>query len=137
MNSFLSVGRWLFAIPFALLGLMHVINTDNLNATVAPVFLHARPVWMYLVGAILLLAAGSMLFGWYDKLAGVLLAVFLLLVVAFVHAPGLLDRNIGQPALGHLLKDLGLAGAALLYAQYCAVDIRGWPRFGSNHGVTH
>ena len=68
----------------------------------------------------LIAAAVSMIIGKLDKLAAVLLAVMMLLFVALIHAKGAAAGD--QAATGNLLKDLMLAGAALMYAKTSARD---------------
>ncbi|MBL7802354.1 MAG: DoxX family membrane protein [Saprospiraceae bacterium] len=123
MNAFLSLGRWLFAIPFAIFGLFHFMNAQAMADYVVPAYMPAKAIWVYLSGAGLLAATVSMLIGKYDKLATTLLAVFLLLLVVMVHLPGAMAGGEGaQASTSMLLKDLALAGAAMMYALNYAKD---------------
>jgi hypothetical protein len=61
-----------------------------------------------------------MLLGKWDKLACVLLAVYLLLMVGLVHLQAAMGGSLSAQFL--LFKDLALAGAALLYAQNMSKD---------------
>ena len=122
MNAFLSLGRWLFAIPFAIFGLFHFMNAQAMVGIV-PAYMPAQIVWIYLSGAGLIAATVSMLIGKYDKLATTLLAVFLLLLVLMVHLPGAMaGTEASQNSVSMLLKDLSLAGAAMMYALNYAKD---------------
>ena len=124
MNAFLSLGRWLFAIPFAIFGLFHFLNAENM-AMAVPDFLPARVVWVYLTGAGLIAAAVSMLSEKYDKLSSVLLAVMLLVFSLILHMKGAMygaTELAKSTSMGMLLKDMALAGAAMMYAKYQAVD---------------
>lgn len=117
MNAFLSLGRWVFAIPFAIFGLFHFMNAQAMADYVVPAYMPAKIIWVYLSGAGLIGAAVSMLLGKYDKLGTTLLAVFLLLIVLMVHLPGSMSGGEGaQGAMSMLLKDLSLAGASMMYA---------------------
>lgn len=123
MNAFLSLGRWLFAIPFAIFGLFHFMNAQAMADYVVPAYMPAKAIWVYLSGAGLIAAAVSMVIGKYDKLATTLLAVFLLLLVVMVHLPGAMAGGDGaQASMSMLLKDLSLAGAAMMYALNYAKD---------------
>ena len=123
MNAFLSLGRWLFPLPFAIFGLFHFMSADAMAEMVVPTYMPAKVIWVYLSGAGLIAAAVSMLIGKYDKLATVLLAVFLLLLVVMVHLPGAMSGGAGsQASMSMLLKDLSLAGAAMMYALNNAKD---------------
>jgi putative oxidoreductase len=119
MNAFLSLGRWLFPIPFAVFGLIHVMDTSQMADRI-PTYLPVPIFWVYLAGAGLVAAATAMLLGKYDKLAATLLAVELLLFVLLLHLPKLVGGD--SSALAVMLKDLSLSGAAMLYAQHYAKD---------------
>lgn len=112
MNSILSAGKWLFAIPFLVFASFHFLNTEML-AGLAP---FGGKIIVYFTGLALIAASVSIMIGKYDKLASVLLGVMLLLFALLVHAPG------GADSMGNLLKDLSLSGAALMYAKYVATD---------------
>ena len=123
MNTFLSLGRWIFPIPFLAFGLMHFANAQVMADYVVPAYMPAKAVWVYLSGAGLVAAAVSIYIGKYDKLATVLLSVVLLLFALMVHLPGVLaGGDAATSAMPGLLKDLGLAGASMLYAQHLAKD---------------
>lgn len=122
MNAFLSLGRWLFAIPFAIFGLFHFMNTEVMANMVVPAYMPAKAIWVYLSGAGLVAASVAMLIGKYDKLAAILLAVFLLLLVFMVHLPGAMRPETSASSMTMVLKDLALAGAALMFAKSYATD---------------
>ena len=122
MNAFLSLGRWLFPIPVAIFGLMHFMKASQM-ATMIPNYLPAPIAWVLLADAGLVAAALAMLIGKYDKLAATLLAAELLLFVLLLHLPAVTaGGENSQLSMGNLLKDLSLAGAAMLYATYVAKD---------------
>jgi uncharacterized membrane protein len=123
MNAFLSLGRWVFALPFAIFGLFHFMNADAMADYVVPTYMPAKAIFVYLSGAGLIAATVSMLIGKYDKLATTLLAIFLLLLVVLVHLPGAMSGGEGaQASMSMLLKDLALAGASMMYALNYAKD---------------
>ena len=122
MNSFLSLGRWFFAIPIAVFGSFHFMNASQM-APMIPNYLPAPMVWLFIAGAGLIAAAVAILLGKYDKLAAVLLSVELLLFVLLLHLPAVMARGDNlQLATANLFKDLCLSGAAMLYATYAAKD---------------
>ena len=112
MNSILGLGKYLFAIPFAVFGVFHFLKADMMAGMA-----FGSPILVYISGAALIAASVSMLIGKYDKLATVLLAVLLLIFVFAIH----LKSASGGDYSG-LLKDLALAGAALMYAKSNAQD---------------
>jgi putative oxidoreductase len=123
MNAFLSLGRWLFALPFSIFGLLHFMSAEQMAKYVVPAYMPAQEVWVYLSGAGLIAASVSMVIGKYDKLAATLLAGMLLLLVLMVHLPSAMSGGIGaQIGTSNLLKDLSLAGGALMYAMHYAKD---------------
>ena len=121
MNAFLSLGRWLFAIPFAIFGAFHFMNPQAM-AMAVPSYMPGGVFWVYLTGVALIAASVSMLIGKYDKLAAALLAIFILLMVLMVNLPMLSDPAQSQMATGMLLKNVVETGAAMIYAQYVAKD---------------
>lgn len=114
MNAITGLGKYLFAIPFAIFGIMHFAAAGDM-AGMTP---GGAPM-VYFTGLCLLAASVSMLIGKFDKLAAVLLAIMLLLFAFIVHAP-----NMGEnpSEMGNILKNLALAGAALMYAHSMAKD---------------
>jgi putative oxidoreductase len=123
MNAFLSLGRWLFAIPFSIFGLLHFMSAEQMAKFVVPSYMPAQEVWVFLSGAGLIAAAVSMVMGKYDKLAATLLAGMLLLLVIMVHLPAAMSGGIGaQIGMSNLLKDLSLSGGAMMYALHYAKD---------------
>ena len=85
-----------------------------------PNYLPVPYFWLFLAGAGLIAASAAMLLGKYDKLAATLLGAELILFILLLHLPAIMRGE--QMAMTVLLKDLTLAGAALLYAQYVAKD---------------
>lgn len=113
MNAIIKLGKYLYAIPFALFGLMHFANA-GMMAGMAP----GGVAMVYFTGAALVAAAVSILIGKMDKLAAVLLAVMLLIFVMAIHLPGVMSGDEGKmmASMPAMLKDIALAGAALMYA---------------------
>jgi len=112
MNSILGLGKYLFAIPFAVFGVFHFMNADAMSGMA-----FGSPILVYISGAGLVAASVSMLIGKFDKLAAVLLAVLLLIFVFAIHL-----KSASAGDYSGLLKDVALAGAALMYAGTSAKD---------------
>lgn len=115
MNSILSLGKYLFAIPFAVFGVLHLMNAEAMKGLA-----YGQTFLVYLTGVALIAATVSMLIGKMDKLATVLLGIFLLITALAVHLPTVMGGD--QGALGQILKDLSLAGGSWLYALHNAKD---------------
>lgn len=120
MNAFLSLGRWLFALPFAILGLINFLSPKMMVDNFVPSYMPAPSVWVILGGIGLIAASVSIMIGKYDKLAAALLAIYLLLMVVLVHLQAAMAGSISAQFL--LFKDLALAGAAMMYAQHLSKD---------------
>jgi putative oxidoreductase len=121
MNAVLNLGKYIFAIPFAIFGVMHLMNADAM-AGMSP---FGGAIVVYITGIALIAAAVSIIIGKMDKLATVLLALMMLLTALLVHAKGLsgaADEMVAQSYMTNLLKDIMLAGAAMLYASHAAKD---------------
>lgn len=115
MNAVLSLGKYLFAIPFAVFGVFHFMNAEAMAGMA-----FGQTALVYVTGAALILAAISMLIGKLDKLAAVLLALMLIIFVLVIHLTGAMEGD--QSSMTMLLKDLMLAGGALIYAKSAASD---------------
>jgi putative oxidoreductase len=125
MNAFLSLGRWFFALPFSLFGLLHLLEGETMAQLVVPSYLPFKVFWVYFTGIGLIAAAISMLLGKLDKLATTLLAIFLLLMVFMLHIPNAMSGGeAARLALSTLLKDISLAGGAMMYAKHYAQDAK-------------
>jgi putative oxidoreductase len=117
-QSIYRVGIVLYALVIGFFGVNHFLNGTGFQNTV-PSFIPGGIFWVYLTGAALIAAAISFLTGKQTKLAGLFLAAYLIIVVLTIHVPALMHTT-GSPiisiALTNLVKDTGLAGAALMIA---------------------
>jgi uncharacterized membrane protein YphA (DoxX/SURF4 family) len=121
MNAILGLGKYLFAIPFAVFGIMHLMNAQGM-AGWAP---FGGSIIIYITGICLIAAAVSIIIGKYDKLATALLGLMLLLFALLVHAKGLssaADETASAASMSSMLKDLMLAGAAWMYSASLSKD---------------
>jgi len=118
-NSNISrIGVILYALVVGFFGISHFMNASGMSRVV-PSFFHGGVFWVYLTGTALLLAAIAFLLGKQTKLAGILLAVFLLVIVLTIHLPAVLnapDEPAWRVPLTNLVKDTGLAAGALMIA---------------------
>jgi putative oxidoreductase len=114
----LLIGRILFMVPFLMLGLNHFIYADAMAGAV-PTWVPGGKIWVYLTGIFNIAGAVAIVSGFKARLAGLLLAILLLSYVLTVHLPGMTgaaDQGAAMNAMVNLLKDLGLAGGALIFA---------------------
>jgi len=117
-QSIYRIGVVLYALVIGFFGVNHFLNGTGFQNTI-PSFIPYHIFWIYLTGAALIAAAISFLIGKYTRAAGIFLAVFLLIIVLTIHLPAVI-RSEGNPiisiSLTNLIKDTGLAGAALTIA---------------------
>lgn len=113
MNSFIGLGKYLFALPMAVFGVQHFIYADGM-AGMAP---FGGVFMVYFVGICLILFAISVFIGKYDKLAAVLLACLMIIFIVLIHRESAMSGDMGS-----FLKDLSIAGGALMYASGFAKD---------------
>ncbi|MCF7825902.1 MAG: DoxX family protein [Candidatus Marinimicrobia bacterium] len=114
-----SIGRYLFSVPFGLFGLMHLTSANDM-AGLVPGFIPGGVLWVYLTGLALIAAAVSFAIQKHTYLAGLLTAALMMVFVFTIHLPGVIGGNM--MAMSGLLKDIGLAGGALLLASNYQTD---------------
>lgn len=121
MNSILGFGKYLYALPIAAFGLGHFANAGGM-AGMVPV--PGGAVWVYITGVALVAAAVSIFIGKYDKLGTALLALLLLIFAFSIHLPNMMgsDPGLQQMGMGNFMKDVSLAGAAMMYSHSLSKD---------------
>lgn len=116
-SSIAKTGTILYALVIGFFGINHFLDTGL--QSMVPSFLPGGAVWVYITGVALIAAAVAFLIGKQTRLAGILLAIFLLLIVLTVHLPAVIrapGENAARFPLTNLIKDTGLAAAALIIA---------------------
>lgn len=106
-----TIARVLFALPFGVFGINHFVNSGMLSGLVP---IPGGVFWVYLTGAAHILACIALLIRKQERLAALLLGVMLLIFALSIQLPGVLSE--GMSAIGGLLKDLSLSGAAFYFA---------------------
>lgn len=69
-------------------------------------------LYVYFTGAVEIICAVSIIARKYDYYAGLVLAGLMILYALLIHMP---EASNSSMAVGNMLKDLALAGAALVY----------------------
>jgi len=115
MKTIAGIGRIFYALPLLVFGLLHFINGPSMSGVV-PSFIPGGVFWVYFTGLCLMAAAVSIIINKYARLATLLLAVMLLIFVVTIHLPAVLHPHNFQFSMTMLLKDLALAGAAMVIA---------------------
>ena len=117
-SSLAKIGIFIYALVIAFFGINHFLIGTGMQNTV-PSFIPGGVAWVYITGAALIAAAISFLTGKKRRVAGLLLALFLIIIVVTIHVPAIInapDEAARRFPLTNLVKDLGLAGAALIIA---------------------
>lgn len=111
------VARVLFGLPMVAFGAIHFMMGSEMSGYV-PAFLPAPTFWVYLTGLVLLLGGIAIIANRYVDWAAGVLGLLLLSFALLIHLP---MHMAGEAmAMGNLLKDTALAGAALYFAGvYC------------------
>lgn len=115
MKNLSTIGRILFAIPFAIFGINHFLFLNFYIGNVTS-FIPLGPYTIILTGIFLILASLSIIFNKYIKVSTILLSILLLIFILTIHIPGLFDPEKWQFALIELLKDTSLLGGSLMIA---------------------
>ena len=111
MKAFIpsKIAEIIFALVIGMFGISHFMKTDMMATMVPPSMPGDGSIWVYITGAALILAAIAIIIDKYKTLACYLLAAMLIIFVLTLHLKPAMDGN-----MGNLLKDTGLAMAAIL-----------------------
>jgi putative oxidoreductase len=115
MNALTTIGRILYALPFAIFGINHFIMKDFYMGELTS-FIPFGGYMILLTGVILILTSVSIITKKYIKVSTLTLAAMLLLFIATIHIPQLFDADKKMIALISLLKDISLLGGSLMIA---------------------
>ena len=114
-------GRVLFCMLFIMMGMMHFVKLDDVSAMAASKGVPAaKPATI--VGGLMILVGGLfVLLGWHRFIGAGLIAIFLLFTATLTHQFWKeSDPTVKMGEMAHFMKDLALAGAALLIAFYAS-----------------
>ncbi len=115
-NTFMSrVAVVLFAIIIAVFGLFHFIDPENLVLFV-PSYMPSSHFWVYIMGALLILASLAILLNRQVKLVSYILAPLLVIFALAIHLQGYLslsDKQLKALSFLNMIQDLALACCVL------------------------
>lgn len=120
MEKILNTGRYLFPLSFLLYVGLH-FGMPQAGAAFVPSWLPAPLFWNYFTGVLILAFIISCLIGRFDKLATVLMALYVLLMIFVVHLPRAAQY---ENDMLNIFRNLMVTGALLVYAKYAARDKR-------------
>jgi hypothetical protein len=120
MNHLTALGKYLFAIPLVIIGIIYLLNASSITNEVV---LAGHVAWDFISGLVFLLAGIAIMIGRKDTVATFLLGIFLLIYVLLVDLPGVIDTEAKDMlSLFHLLKNMALAGGAFVYSRSASHD---------------
>lgn len=135
MNSLLNLGRFIFPLSFLLYVGLH-LGKPEVGASFVPKFLPFPYFWNYFTMICIMLFITSACFGKYDKLAYMLMAVYVLLMALLVHLPratgndltlGAMNDNLAREKeleMVNVFRNIMLVGALMAFAKFVAKDNR-------------
>jgi len=110
-----TIGRILFAVPFAIFGINHFFMTDYYVGILTS-FIPLGAYTIILTGIMLIAAGISILFKKLVKISTILLAILLFIFIVTIHIPHLISDADKTISLIALLKDISLMGGSLMIA---------------------
>jgi putative oxidoreductase len=115
MKRIATIGRILFAIPFALFGINHFLMMDYYLGMLTS-FIPFGAYTIILTGILLIAVSISILTKIYVKLFTLILAALLFIFIITIHIPHLLEGGDQTATIIALLKDISLMGGSLMIA---------------------
>jgi putative oxidoreductase len=115
MKRMTTIGRILFAIPFAIFGINHFLMTDYYVGMLTS-FIPLGAYTIILTGIMLIAASISIILSKFVKISTLLLAILLFIFILTIHIPHLMTEADKTVTLIALLKDISLMGGSLMIA---------------------
>jgi putative oxidoreductase len=115
MKNITSIGRILFALPFAAFGINHLIMMDYYLGIISS-FIPLGPYTIILTGLMLIAVSISIIAKKFIKLSTIVLAILLFLFIVTIHIPHLISGKDQTITIIALLKDISLMGGSLMIA---------------------
>lgn len=119
------VGRIMFSMIFIASGMNHFLKLNEGAAYATTKGVPAGKLMTVVSGLAILLGGVSVLLGWHRFIGAGLIVIFLVLTAFVMHAFWKeTDPMMMENEMAHFMKDMALAGAALLIAFYAGAP---WP----------
>ena len=119
------MGRILFALVFIASGMNHLMKLDDKSAYAASKGVPAAKAATVISGLMIVAGAAMVLLGWHRFIGAGLLVIYLIPKAFMIHPFWKeSDPQASMNEMSHFMKDLALAGAALLIAFYASHP---WP----------
>jgi uncharacterized membrane protein YphA (DoxX/SURF4 family) len=121
MKKLTTIGRILFAIPFALFGINHFLMLDYYLGMLTS-FVPLGAYTIILTGIMLIAASISIITKVLVKFSTLMLAVLLFIFIVTIHIPHLFSDADKTITIIALLKDISLLGGSLMIAGIYSED---------------
>jgi putative oxidoreductase len=120
MKNLTFIGRLLFGIPFAFLGLGHFIELNFFTAEFTS-FIAIGPYTIMLTGILLIAASVSIITNKLIQVSTISLAALIFVFIITIHIPNYFNGDETQKAFAMMamLKDISLMGGSLIVAGIC------------------
>lgn len=115
MKNITTIGRILFALPFAVFGINHFLMLDYYVGMLTS-FIPLGAYTIFLTGIMLIAASISIMTKKLVRLSTIMLAALLLVFIITIHIPHLISGPDKAASLIALLKDVSLMGGSLMIA---------------------
>lgn len=113
MKNLTTIGRVLFAIPFALFGINHFLMLDYYLGMLTS-FVPLGAYTIILTGIMLIAVSISIITKILVKFSTLMLAILLLIFIITIHIPHLITDADKTITIIALLKDISLMGGSLM-----------------------
>ena len=133
MDRILNLGRYLFPLSFLLYVGLHLGKPD-VGASFVPSFIPFPYFWNYFTLVCILAFITSAVIGKYDKLAYVMMALYVILLAFLVHLPRAMGHQLDTMAMTtnpdkekelemvNFFRNIMVTGALLAFAKFVAKD---------------
>jgi putative oxidoreductase len=121
MKKLTTIGRILFAIPFALFGINHFLMLDYYLGMLTS-FVPLGAYTIILTGIMLIVASISIITKVLVKFSTLILAFLLFIFIITIHIPHLFADADKTATIIALLKDISLLGGSLMIAGIYSED---------------
>lgn len=119
------IGRILFSMMFIVMAMMHFMKTDEFVQMAESKGVPGGKATVMLSGLVILAGGLMVVTGWHRFIGAGLLAIFLVVVAFTIHAFWKeTDEMARMNQMSHFMKNLVMAGGALMIAYYSATY---WP----------
>jgi len=121
MKNITTIGRILFAIPFAIFGINHFLMMDYYVGMLTS-FIPLGAYTIILTGIMLIATSLSIISKKFVKVSTITLAILLFIFIITIHIPNLITDADKTASLIALLKDISLMGGSLMIAGIYSED---------------